>query len=238
MLTLYTFQGAHGLYDVSPFVTKAATWLRMAGIEFTAKPGNPRQAPKGKIPYIDHDGTILGDSSLIIEHCREAFKVDLDEGLTARDKALARAAQSMLEEHMYFNALVLRWGDPRGWAVMKPFVMELAGTLGVPGFLRGLVAEQIRKGPLKNAWFQGAGRHAYPEVEHTACAIADAVSELLGDNQYFLGERPRTIDATVWAFVNTVRVFPIDNSVRARIAGHKNLVDYCARMEERFGPKR
>jgi glutathione S-transferase len=219
-------------------VVKTATFLRMAGVEFSAKPGNPRQAPKGKIPYIDHDGTLLGDSSHIISYCARAFKVDLDEGLSARDRAVARAVQSMLEEHLYFTALVLRWQDPRGWAVMKGEVEKLAGSIGVPGFLQGVVADQIRKGPRKNAWFQGTGRHSLEEIEDTAVAIVDAVAELLGTQPFFLGERHRTIDCTVWAFVNSVRLFPIENRVRARIQGHKNLVDYCERVEARFGPRR
>ncbi len=238
MLTLYTFRPAFGLYDLSPFVTKVATWLNMAKIEYTAVPGNPRKAPKGKMPYIDHDGKVVADSSFILAYCAKTFGVDLDEGMTPRERATARAVQSMIEEHMYFTTLVLRWQDPRGWAVVRPRIEEIAGGVGVPGFLRGTAASVIRKGPMKNAWGQGMGRHAIEDVETIACGIIDATAELMSDGPYFFGEHPRSLDATVSAFVNSGRTVPLDNRVRARITENAKLVAYCERVEAAYGPKR
>src|SRR2546422_630878 len=60
MVTLYKFAPAWGLPDLSPFVFKLETYLRMAKIPYKAEPGDPRKAPKKKLPYIEHDGKTLG----------------------------------------------------------------------------------------------------------------------------------------------------------------------------------
>ena len=68
MLTVYKFGPAWGTPDISPFVVKLETYLRLAGIPYDTKPGDPRKAPKRKIPYIVDDGTVVGDSRFIVEH--------------------------------------------------------------------------------------------------------------------------------------------------------------------------
>lgn len=238
MLTLYTFRPAFGLYDLSPFVTKVAVWLRMAGVEFAAVPGNPRKAPKGKMPYIDHDGKLVADSTLIIEYCSKAFDVTLDEGMTARERALSRAVQSMVEEHLYFTTIYLRWQDDRGWEVVRPVIAELARGIGVPGFMSSVVANQIRKGPKRNAWGQGMGRHDVATVERFACEILDSVSELMSDGPYFFGDSPRTLDATLWPFLHGLRTVPLGNRVVDKVRGDKKLMAYCDRVGEKYAPTR
>ena len=42
MITLYGFSAAFGLPDLSPFVLKTATALRMLGLKYESQPGDPR----------------------------------------------------------------------------------------------------------------------------------------------------------------------------------------------------
>lgn len=230
MITLYGFRSAFGLPDLSPFVTKVEAYFHMAGIPFEKKSGDRSKAPRGKFPYIDHDGAIVPDSSLIIAHCKKHFGDPLDAALGPRDRALLTAFQSMLEEHFYFVTLYLRWQDDRGWALMTPEVQALAAGLGVPSFLRPTVANFIRKDVMKNLHAQGMGRHAVADVEAVGTRIMDALAEQLGDRPFLLGDAPTSLDAIAYAFVaGQIRV-PIDNALRARVLSHKNLVDYCERI--------
>ncbi len=64
MITLYTFGPAFGLPDPSPFVMKAMMLLKLAGLDYVEKRADVRRAPKGKLPYIDDDGTIVADFDL------------------------------------------------------------------------------------------------------------------------------------------------------------------------------
>ncbi|MFO0625814.1 MAG: glutathione S-transferase family protein [Polyangiales bacterium] len=237
MITLYGFRGAFGLPDLSPFVTKAETYFHLAKIPFEKKPGDRNKAPRGKFPYIDDGGVIVADSTAIIEHCKARYGDALDAGITPREVATGTACKSMLEEHLYFLTLYLRWQDPRGWAVMEPEVRALAASLGVPGFLRGAVANMIRKDVLKKNHAQGTGRYDVAFVEASGVRIVDALAYELGDRPWFLGDAPRSFDATVFAFTLGTLRFPVDNAVSARARGHQNLVDYCDRIEKAHFPR-
>ncbi len=237
MLTLYGFTAAFELYDLSPFVTKVATWLRMNGIAYEGKTGDPRASPKGKLPYIDHDGRVLSDSSFILAYCKKAFGVDPDAGMTERERATATMLQSLFEEHLYFAVLYLRWKDPRGWKVMRPVLERFVAGVGVPGPLRGAVAGFIRRGSIKRLAGQGMGKHTPEEVEQIACGLLDAAAGALGESAYLLGDAPRSIDATAWAFLQGLRKFPVENRARAHLLANDRLVAYCERIEKRYWAK-
>ncbi len=68
MITMYGFIPASGLPDVSPYVSKTDCFLRLAGIPFkleTLHQADLTKTPKGKLPVIDDDGTIVSDTALI-----------------------------------------------------------------------------------------------------------------------------------------------------------------------------
>ncbi|HEY1776058.1 MAG TPA: Tom37 metaxin N-terminal-like domain-containing protein, partial [Solirubrobacteraceae bacterium] len=109
MITVYKFMSAWGQPDLSPFVFKVETYLRMIGVEYRGVHGDARKAPKRKLPYIDHDGRRIADSTFIVDYLKEAFGDRLDAKLEPRQCALGMAVQSMLEEHFYFVLLYQRW---------------------------------------------------------------------------------------------------------------------------------
>lgn len=50
-IVVYGSKPAWGTPDLSPFVIKLETWLRLAGLPYERRDGgNPMQAPRGKIP--------------------------------------------------------------------------------------------------------------------------------------------------------------------------------------------
>ncbi len=232
--TLYGFAPALGLIDLSPFVAKVATWCRLAGVEYTLARGDSRKAPKSKLPYLDDDGQRIADSSAIIAHLSRKHR-DLDEGLDARDRAVATAFKGMVEEHLYFTSMYLRWQDDRGWAVFGPNLREyLRRDGGVPGFATGLVSGMVRKQVIRSLYGQGTGRHSVAEVEALGIGHLDALSSYLGDREYLLGDVPRSIDATVWAFLYGIHDGPFETGVKAHLKRLPNLVAYVERIRERF----
>lgn len=233
MITLYGSGPAYGVNDLSPFVVKAATYLRLAGVAYTQKAGDPRKAPKRKIPFLRDGDAVVCDSSAIIDHVRARHR-DLDEGLGAHEKAVATAVKAMFEEHYYFCIMHQRWQDPRGWAVQEPtFQAHFRRGGQVPGFVIPFVVRQIRKQALGMLQAQGTGRHAVAEVEAIAKSHLDAASELMGDRAYFLGDEPRSIDATVWAFLACTSGFTGESGITAHLASKKNLTAYVDRVRER-----
>ncbi|MBN9116148.1 MAG: glutathione S-transferase N-terminal domain-containing protein, partial [Pandoraea sp.] len=89
MLTLYTFGPSFGLPDASPFVVKAEMLLKLAGLPYRTDRSGFRHAPKGKLPYIDDEGEIVADSTLIRLHIERKYGFDFDAGLTPERRGAA-----------------------------------------------------------------------------------------------------------------------------------------------------
>ena len=228
-LKLYKFVPAWDVPDISPFCIKLETYLRMAEIPY--KPGKfvRGDAPKGKVPYIRIDGKFMGDSHLIIEELEKRLakegKLGLDAGMSAHDAALARVIRRTLEEAFYFIGVYLRWHDDDGYAEMAKEFRKF-----VPGFVLPLV----RRAQNKKLLAQGTSRHTRDEVMAMGTGDIDAIAELLGDKPFMLGDKPRSVDCTLFAFMEAVLPFPVDNPVKQRTTGHANLVAFRTRVRERW----
>ncbi len=218
-----------GLGNLSPFCTKLETYLRMTQIPYELAPMSMSRAPKGKIPYVVIDGEAVGDSQLILERLeRERGERALDHGLTERERAIGRSVRRMLEEATYFTGVYLRWITDDGYAVISE---EMKKVLPGPA---GLIVRMIRRSARKSLHSQGTGRHSHADIVAMAAADYEAVSQILGDRPFLLGESPRTVDATVYAFVEGVLRPPLDTEVRRAVRAKANLVSYAERMRARF----
>jgi glutathione S-transferase len=215
--------------NLSPFCIKLETYLRIAEIPYKTGKFARGDAPKGKIPYVHLDGKFLGDSQLVIEELERRLvaenKPALDAGLSPRDAALARITRRAIEEGFYFNLAYLRWSEEDGFAAVRDEFKKL-----MPGF----VASLIRRGVRKKLDGQGTGRHSRDEVMAIGAADFEAIAELLGDRPFFLGDAPRVVDCTLYAFLESVLGFPVDSPIKARLAARPNLVAYRARIRERW----
>jgi glutathione S-transferase len=56
----------------------------------------------------------------------------------------------------------------------------------------------------------------------------------LGDKPYFFGERPSSIDASLYALTSGLWMHPADNPLKRHLAGLPNLVAYTERMHTRY----
>lgn len=68
-----------------------------------------------------------------------------------------------------------------------------------------------------------------------ARADIDALSDQLGDQPYFMGDRPRWIDASVLSILRHTIDPPFSFDAKQYGADKGNLVAYMKRMNERFG---
>ena len=218
-----------GTPNVSPFCAKLETYLRMAEVPYKPRKADFRKAPKGKIPFVELGGAYMGDSQLIIEELERrlaaAGKQPLDHGMAARDVATARMIRRTLEEGTYFVGLYARWKTDDGYRLMRTEFKKM-----VPGFVLPI----IRRAQIKKGHAQGTGRHTFDEAMAMGCADLAALSELLGDKPFLFGDTPRVIDATAFAFLETVLGFPLATPLKAAGENHANLVAYRKRIRDRW----
>lgn len=216
--------------NLSPFCTKLECYLRMAEIPYKAAAMQIGKSPKGKIPYVVlSDGTAMGDSQLIIERLERALAAEgkpaLDDGLSARDRAIGHLTRRALDEAHYFVTLYLRWRTDDGFAAVRDEFKKL-----VPGLVVPLIRRDIRK----KLHSQGTGRHSLEDVIAFGAADLESCAELLGDQPFLFGDRPRTVDCALYACLEALLGFPVDSPLRARIATRANLVDYRQRIRARW----
>lgn len=230
MITLYQFKRAMGVPNASPFCMKLETWLRMSGLPHEVKVVfDPRKAPLGKLPYIEHDGNKIADTSNIIPYLARACDVEIDAGLNESQLAIAHAFQRMLEEHSYWGIVYGRWVDDSVWPQTRKVWF---GAL--PPGIRQLVSRMARKQTIRDAHGQGLSRHSKEEIMHRVGLDITAVATQLADQDFFLGEAPRTIDATIYAFLANFWELNIQWGFPRLVEKHPNLVAYCARMKARY----
>lgn len=232
MITLYSFGPYFGLPDASPFVFKAMTLLKLAGLPYVENHDGYSRAPKGKLPFIDDEGTIVADSSFIRFHIERKYGVDFDAGLSPEQRASGWAIEKMLEEHLYWALVHDRWIDDAN------FARGAAQFFGrVPAPIRPLVKAFVRRKVAKSLQAQGIGRHSDAEIAELGRRDIEALSVLLGDKPYLFGEAPSGADATAFAFVAEVLVRENETPIRAATLAKANLVAYRDRLLAAYFPK-
>jgi glutathione S-transferase len=229
MITLYCFRPAPGLPDLSPFVVKAMTLLKLAGLEYELNSKGFARAPKGKLPYIDDEGVIVADSTLIRWHLEEERGIDFDAHLSPEQKAIAWAVEKMCEEHLYWLIVRDRWLDDANFEKGPAKIFE---RIFAPA--RPLIKRLIRGKVKKTLHLQGVGRHSADEAARLGVKDIETLATLLGDKSYLFGDVACGADATVFAFVAAVLSPSWESPIRDAAAAAPNLVAYRDRLMNRF----
>ncbi|GAD97832.1 conserved hypothetical protein [Paecilomyces variotii No. 5] len=194
-LTLYRGWLEPGKYVWSPFVIKLEARLRFAGVQYDTKTGSAREAPRGKIPYVEvrqrgsdsatSVGTVttaavegtsstLADSTLIIKHLVErGILPDINaQASPPTVRAQDLAIRALLEEKLYFYHSWERW--TQNYYAMRDHVLS---ALTFPA--RWVVGLLIYRGMTQTLHGQGTGRYTADEIRIFRSEIWEAINGLL-----------------------------------------------------------
>lgn len=230
MIHLYQFPAPPHFPNFSPFCMKLETYLRMSHLQFTVHSmRNPSHAPKGKLPFIKEEGEVIADSNLIINYLKAKHGDLLDQNLTTAQRAQNLALLRLIEEHLYWTIMYSRWADESGWPVVKALFFS-----GVPTWLRPWITRSVRRQMLKTLYLQGIGRHSRDEIYEFGKSDIDVIAATLGHQAFINGDTPTSLDACVYGFIANILAFPAINPLQSYCLKQTNLVDYCARMKQRF----
>lgn len=232
MITLYGSGRHFGLPDASPFVIKAEVLLKMAAIPYQRGVMNFAKAPKGKIPYIDDGGTLIGDSTFIRFHLERAHGADFDRHLTSPEKGIAWAFEKMVEEQLYWIIVDQRWSDRDNFDKGPRQFFNAA-----PAPVRPLVIAMMRRRVKRTMQGQGLGRHKAAEIEELARRDLGAIAGQLGDQPWLMGAEPCSADASVWAMVASALCPHFEGAPRRAAEAHANLAAYRDRGMQRWFPE-
>jgi len=204
----------------------------MAGIEYDIRTTLPLSAPKGKLPYIRDGDLKLADSRFIIQHLKTKYK-DLDAGLNPAEAALSLAMQRLIEEHLFWATMYTSWQyTDSNWRINKEAIFGV-----LPPVVRDVVALIYRPRIKRQIYGHGTGRHKPEEVFELGMADIDALSDCLGDNEYFIGNLPTTLDASAFGFlINTIGC-PIESPLKEYGFAKRNLRNYVDRIKAQYYPE-
>lgn len=232
MITLHAFAPAFGLPSPGPFAIKTEVHLKMMHLEYEKRFEGRANAPKGKLPYIvDHDGTVVADSTFIRYYLERKHSIDLDAGFDATQRATAWAAERMVEDSLYWAMVHSRW------AIDENFIKGPAHFFDqLPQNVREEARQKQRTAVLCYLHGQGLGRHNSEEIAFIAHRGYEALARILGDRPYLLGDAPCGADASIFAQIVSALSPWFESSVRDAAASHANLVAYGERMMARYFP--
>jgi len=230
MIELHQFPGRWGISSISPFCLKLETWMHMIELDFKVVVGRSTKAnPKGKMPFIIHDGKMVADSGLIVSYLKETFNVKLDDALSKEQKAVGTAVTVMIEEHLYWAMVYSRWVDA---TYQQQFRTEVFSAL--PPVVRSLVPRMLSRNVAKTLHCQGIGRHTRDEIYQLAIQDLEMLTVLLADQTYFFGKEPTSLDATVFGFLANALRPPMETPIKQYIASKQNLVAFVDRVQNRY----
>lgn len=233
MIKLFVFKKpeTNKILNYSAFCAKSEAFLRFNKIEHKSIhfKGNPSKFKNSKLPVIQDGNDYICDSYFIEKYLTKKFNIETDKKLSALDRANGFAYSKMCEEFLYWSMLHERWFIEENWEKLKEqFFSE------VPGFLRGVVTNMIRKNLKKSAVGHGMGRHTDEEIHNFGAEAIKAISIFIGDKDYLLGSEISSFDLTIHSFVSNAVYCELNPKLKAEAAKYKNLEAYSERVLARL----
>lgn len=185
---------------LSPFNEKVTRQLNYKGIPFEErfwKIGEMKQVkgfnPTGKLPFLEHNGRFICDSTDIVYYLEEVFP---DNPMIPGDRRLAaimHAIEDWADESLYFYEMHLRFGTPGNAERNLPRMVERENA-----FLRWLMPKIGSRSIRKITRNQGLGKKSLDQILVDTDRHVKAVEDMLGENDWLLGEGPTLADLAVY----------------------------------------
>ena len=222
-----------GLADPSPFVIKAMTLFKMANVEYETAFPDWEKAPRHKIPYITKDdGVFLGDTSFIKDYLIAEHNANFSGGYDAKTLAIGWAVERLCEDHLYWIEVSYRWGKEDNFNKGPRHFFDNA-----PEAIREKLVADALENSKRARISQGIGRFNYDEILELGKKDIDALSNIIGDNLFLLGNEICGYDAMAHAMLWGVSIDYFDNDVSKYLRTKPNLIAYIKRINELYYPE-
>ncbi len=229
-LIVHQIPGAWGLPSIGPFSLKLEAYLRIVGVPYTAVvDATPFKGPKGKLPWIEHEGKRIGDSGFIIEYLEQRFGCNPNAGLSAAERAVAHSMRRLIEENLYWVMVCDRWMVDANWPLTQQTVLGM-----IPAPVRFVMAPIARRGVRRQLLGHGIGLHSADEIHAVGTKDIGAIADFLGDKPFLMGDTLTEIDAVAYGLLANIMCVPIASPVKAAAARRANLVDCIERIRARY----
>jgi glutathione S-transferase len=184
------------------------------------------------MPFIDDGAESIADSTFIRAHIERKYDVDFDKGLDLAQRAQAWAIERMIEHHLYWSLVGVRWVDADNFARGPSHFFD-----DVPETQRDEIRASARKSVIQNHLASGLGRHSADEALQLADRSLMALSVLLAGKPYLMGTRPCGADATAFAVLAGIMSPLFVSPLQRQLRRYNNLTAYIDRMMTQYYPE-
>ncbi len=221
MLTLFSYPGLYGVADNNPYGLKVFAFLRLCHMAFQHEHIlDPKDAPRGQLPYIADGNKIIGDSDAIISYVIRQYALPIDDGLTPGQLDTHLLVRRMLDD-LYWVISFSRWKDTRFWPLFRDAILRSHP---------GVTAEELDKARdynFKRYHYQGIGRYEPDAVYARGLADLQVLAHIIPESGFLFGTRPSSIDAGVYGFTANICFYEIDTPLKSFLMSQPNIVAHC-----------
>ena len=232
MIKLYGFMPAWGLFDPSPYVTKAITLFKMANIPFDKKMADLESVSKHKAPYIKlENDEIIQDSTFIRKYLEESHGANFNAHYSKKELAYGYALERLCENHLNWIMTHDRWLDDDNFNKgPKMFFMN------APEEFRNQIIKEVRERVKAGQIAHGISRHSEEEIFQLAKMDIDVLDEALGDNNFMLGDEPCGYDASIHGTLAGISTPHFESKTGEYVRQNPRIMAYIKRMNELYFP--
>ncbi|OUL37466.1 hypothetical protein BV372_00405 [Nostoc sp. T09] len=110
----------------------------------------------------------------------------------------------MNKENTYWGLGDIRFNCEENWQIYQEMLAKFLPEM--PTAELQPILESIRQSFCSQMYGHGIGRHSSEEIFILISADFQAISNFLADKPFFMGDKPTTVDATVYAYIaNTIK---------------------------------
>jgi glutathione S-transferase len=205
-------------WEISPFCGKVRKLLKLKGVPYTVVNYNGLKAraaaalsAAGKLPVLDYDGERIQDSSVIADFIEKKHPGKSLYPENPVDRARARIWEDWADESLYWHEVYLRFNIPE----VFPRVVELLCE-GRPAWERPLFRMVARRQIGAKLKAQGIGKLPRERVEQNFFGHLEAISTVLGERMWLVGDHISMADIAVAAQLDEVlRTSPLKDRILA-----------------------
>lgn len=219
--------------EISPFCEKVRRLLSFKRRAYETREVPPTDSLRGgtvRVPWIEHDGVVVSDSSQIARYLEEVFPEPSLWPEDPRDRALCHLLEDWADESLYFYELYFRFGlrsnapeFSRRSSQSEPPLLRRATERAMPAFMRNVLRAQ------------GIGRKDPARVIDDFSGLLGSLAELMGEGEWLIGDRLTLADIAVYAQLSCA----CDTGEGAtRLADHPSMMRWMERVNASTLPSR
>lgn len=227
-----SFEKSQVLLPESASSLGVQTFLRMAGLdhEVEMRPNVESISPSGNMPVLKCGSFVIAEMDPIVAFVNTKG-IQLTQNLSVQQKADIRAYMSLINTVLVSAELYICWADEETYNEVTKFRYGSVYPWPLNHILCFRKRRQVMAKLTVSEWSDKSLSEVFEEVQ-TCCA---ALSERLGQQNYFFGDKPTELDALTFGHLySLMNTDLVDGKLGQIVNGFENLVVLCHRVEAQY----